>query len=162
MRLIVIMLTVVACADAFADDGEELNGIYRAFMTAAVDIEHIATLYHDDVIHVSRKDAPLQRGIGEFMATNVVPMADAINAGEVNFKGKAYIVRRVIVGNMANDVGYLHSAVTFPDGRAAEQLQKFSWVFVKEDGRWRVLTDFDGVSAPPELLEELEPEFVIE
>ena len=162
MRVFFLILSVVGCVNAFADDGEELNNIYRAFMTTPVDAEHIRTLYHEDIIHVGRKNAPLQRGVDDFMATNVMPMAEAINAGEVSFEGRAYIVRRVIVGDMANDVGYLHSAVSFPDGREAEQLQKFSWVFVKRGGRWQVLTDFDGTPAPPELLEELEAEIFIE
>ena len=162
MRVYFLILGAIACVNAIADDGEELNNIYRAFMTTPVDAKHIRTLYHEDIIHVGRTNALLQRGIDDFMATNVMPMAEAINAGEVSFKGKAYIVRRVIVGNMANDVGYLHSAVSFPDGREAEQLQKFSWVFVKKDGRWQVLTDFDGAPAPPELLEALEAEIFIE
>ena len=125
-------------------------------------LDRLESLYRDDIIHVGRRNAPLLQGIDAFMTTNVVPMAEAINAGEVSFKGTAYIVRRVIIGDMANDVGYLRSAVTYPDGRAAEQLQKFSWVFAREDGRWRVLTDFDGTSAPVELLGDLQPRFVIE
>ena len=91
-----------------------------------------------------------------------MPMAEAINSGVVTFTGKAYVMRRTIVGDMANDVGYLHATAESPERGKSERLQKFSWVFVKEDGEWRVLTDFDAQSAPIELLEGLEPEFFIE
>ena len=162
MRLIVLLLGVACCVDAFADDNEELNDIYRAFMTSPVDVEHIESLYRDDVIHVGRNEAPLIQGVSDFMETNVTPMAEAINSGAATFKGRAYIVRRVITEDMANDVGYLHSSISYPDGRSGAVVQKFSWVFIRENGRWRVLTDFDGTRAPIDLLEELQPQFVVE
>ena len=162
MRILLSLILVACGAPALADDNEQLNDIYRAFMTAPVDLAHIETLYHPDVIHVAHSNTPLLRGIDEFITTNIVPMAEAINTGAITFTGRAYVMRRIIIGDMANDVGYLHAAVESPERGKSERLQKFSWVFVREDGKWRVLTDFDSQVAPVELLDELEPEFLIE
>jgi len=48
------------------------------------------------------------------------------------------------------------------DGEPIEQLQKISWVFVKEGGAWKVVTDFDGTPAPLDLIAGLQPQFTIE
>ena len=85
-----------------------------------------------------------------------------VNSGQIEISGKAYILRRLIVGDMANDVGYLYARVTQADGQPVEQLQKFSWVFVNHGGEWRVVTDFDGTPAPLSLIQEIQPQFVVE
>ena len=162
MRKVFALALLVCSSAVVADDNAQLNNIYKAFMTSPVDLEFVESVYHPDVIHVGHSGKPLIRGIDEFMETNVTPMADAINAGAITFSGRAYVMRRTIVGDMANDVGYLHAAVESPEHGTSEQLQKFSWVFVKEDGIWRVLTDFDAQTAPLELLDGLKPEFFIE
>ncbi len=48
---------------------------------------------------------PLLRGKQDFLETNIAPLAELINAGQIEVEGIAYIVRRVVVGDMANDVG---------------------------------------------------------
>ena len=62
-----------------------------------------------------------------------------VNTGQATFDGTVYVGRRIVSGLMANDVGYLHSVITMPGGEAVEQVQKFSWVFLKENGAWRVV-----------------------
>jgi len=52
--------------------------------------------------------------------------------------------------------------MTMPGEEARDHLQKFSWVFLKLDGKWRVVTDFDGTPAPLSLIDELETQFIIE
>ena len=162
MRRSLALLLLVCSGTVVADDNEQLNAIYKAFMTTPVDVEYITSLYHPDVIHVGHQSTPLLRGVDDFIETNITPMAEAINTGTIAFTGRAYVMRRTIVGDMANDVGYLHATAESPERGKSERLQKFSWVFVKEGGKWRVLTDFDAQTAPLELLEGLEPEFFIE
>jgi len=48
------------------------------------------------------------------------------------------------------------------DGEPMEQLQKFSWVFVRVDGFWKVITDFDATTAPMGVLERIEAEFTVD
>ena len=162
MRVLIACLFLASGAGVSADDNEQLNGIYKAFLTSPVDLEHIRSVYDPDVIHVGHDMTPLLRGIDEFIDTNVKPLADAINSGAIAFTGKVYVMRRSIVGDMANDVGYLHAVVDSPEHGRSESVQKFSWVFVKADGRWRVLTDFDAQAAPLDVLDGLQAAFVIE
>jgi hypothetical protein len=48
-----------------------------------------------------------------------------------------------------------------PGQEAFQQVQKFAWVFLKENGTWRVITDSDATPAPPNVLDDIEPEIVI-
>lgn len=126
------------------------------------DLSIIEDLYRSDIIHVGRADAALLRGKENLMQINIRPLAEMVNSGHVSISGRAYVVRRIVVGDMANDVGYLHMTITMPDGQSQEQLQKFSWVFLKSEGRWRVVTDFDSTPAPLSLIDELETQFIVE
>ena len=148
-------------ADGHTDD-EQLNDLYRQFFTAEIDVEAIASTYRDDIIHVGRPGTTLVVGKPYFIETNIAPFAMMINSGDLGFEGTAYIVRRIISGDMANDVGYLHSSVTLPDGNHAEQVQKFSWVFIREDDEWKIVTDFDATPAPLEVLDGLEAQIVVD
>jgi len=97
-----------------------------------------------------------------FLATNIAPMAEMVNSGRIEFEGKVYVVRRIVSEEMANDIGYLQSTMRSSDGESMEQLQKFSWVFLKEEGTWHVITDFDATLAPLDILDSINAEFVIE
>jgi ketosteroid isomerase-like protein len=156
-----LLLALTLSSGVRADDHAELNEIYRQFFTAPVSVEAIGARYRADVIHVGPPGAPLLAGKRAFLETNIAPLAGAINGGQLEVSGTAHIVRRVIVGDMANDVGYLHLRLAGADGRAAEQLQKFSWVFVREGGRWQVVTDFDATTAPLDLLPDIQAEFTV-
>lgn len=147
---------------AIADDDEQLNDIYRNFFHGTVDIEKTESLYSDDVIHVGPPNAPLIRGKKPFMDSNIIPLNDFITEENLALSGKAYIVRRLIMDNIANDVGYLYMKIESADGKSSEQLQKFSWLFEKTEDTWRVVTDFDGTPAPLSVLDELEAQIVIE
>ena len=159
---LLLIAAMSALADDHADDNDRLNDLYRQFFASEIDVSAIAETYGEDIIHVGRQGTALVVGKPFFIETNIEPFAGMINSGELNFSGKAYVVRRIISGNMANDVGYLHSSVTLPDGTFAEQIQKFSWVFIREDGDWKIVTDFDATGAPLEVLEGLEAEFVVD
>lgn len=160
--LILSIATTGPTADGRGDDNEELNALYRQFFAAEIDVSGVAETYREDIIHVGRQGTPLVVGKPRFIETNIAPFAAMINSGELDFDGTAYVVRRIISGNMANDVGYLHSGVTLPDGTFAEQVQKFSWVFVKDGGEWTIVTDFDATAAPLDVLDGLEARFVID
>ena len=121
----------------------------------------IAERYRDDIIHVRCENTSLNASKPAFFETNKAPLAEMINAGQMTFDGTVYVMRRVIPGNMANDVGYLHSVITMPGREAIEQVQKFSRVFIKESGEWQLITDFDVTSAPLAVLEDIEPEITI-
>ena len=58
-------------------------------------------------------------------------------------------------------VGYLYSMITTPDGKKMEQVQKFSWVFVKKGQKWQVVTDFDLMQAPLTVLDDLKTERIV-
>ncbi len=158
---VVLALSILAAGDALAGDDEALNDLYRQFFEEEVNVAEIAETYRDDIIHVGRQNTHLVIGKPFFIETNIEPFAEMINSGQLSFDGTAYVVRRIISGDMANDVGYLHSTVTLPDGSVGEQVQKFAWVFIKEDGAWKVITDFDATGAPLHVLEGLEAEIVI-
>jgi len=158
MSLLLLLLSGVS----LADDDAQLNDIYREFLGSSVDVEAVEMRYRDDIIHVGRSNTPLIRGQQSFMDTNILPLAQMVNEGQIEISGRAYIVRRIIVNDMANDVGYLYMKLKQADGEPIEQLQEFSWVFLKENGRWRVVTDFDGTPAPITLIESLHPQFTVE
>ncbi len=143
------------------DDNRQLDDIYRLFFQVPVDINNIESHYRDEVIHVGRTDTPLISGKASFMEINIAPMTEMVNSGAVEFRGTTYVVRRIVSGDMANDVGYLHSIVKLPDGSEHEQVQKYSWVFLKTNGAWQVVTDFDATTAPLTVLDNLEAEFVV-
>ena len=155
------LLIVFLSGAVFADDDAELNAIYRVFFDSPVSLEEIGALYRDDVIHVGRPSTELIRGKPNFLETNIAPLVEMVNQGHIKISGIAYIVRRIIVGDMANDVGYLHMTVKKADGESVEQLQKFSWVFVRMGRKWRVVTDFDATPAPLALLDNLKAEFIV-
>lgn len=153
-RLIATLCAVLwgfACTHA-NDDNETLDNIYRAFMVSPVNLEAVKQRYADNIIHVSAPGRPLLQGQADFMATNVTPMANMINTGALDLSMKVYIVRRVIGALLANDVGYIYSAVKMPDGSQQEMVQKFSWVMTRTPEGWQVITDFDGVPASPDVL----------
>ena len=155
-------LSILVSSIARADDDTELDDIYRGFFRAPVDIKAIETRYRDDIIHVGRPDTPLLSGKQSFMETNILQLSQMVNTGQVDIIGKAYVVRRIIVGDMANDVGYLHLRMSMDGGDPIEQLQKFSWVFVNTEDEWQVVTDFDATPAPLSTLDGLEPQRTIE
>ena len=155
-------LIVLVNGVAVADDHAELNAIYRTFFVSPISLDEIETYYRDDIIHVGPPGAGLIQGKANFLETNIAPMAAMVNKGEIEISGVARIVRRVIIGDMANDVGYLHMTGKPSNGETFEQLQKFSWVFVKVDDRWRVISDFDATPAPLSLIDGLESEFIVD
>ncbi len=107
-----IFLFVLFLAGAvLADDDAELNGIYRVFFDSPLRLEEIEKNYRDDIIHVGRPRTELIRGKRSFLETNIAPLATMVNEGKIEVSGIAYIVRRIIVGDMANDVGYLYVAL---------------------------------------------------
>lgn len=160
--VVLTLAAILTCATGLADDNAELNEIYRGFIGAAVDVAKVGQFYGDDVIHVGSPDAPLLVGKEAFMAANIQPLADLVNAGQLRIEGKFYIVRRIISGDMANDVGYLYLRTREPNGDHSAQVRKFSWVFVRENGTWQVVTDFDATLAPLSVLEKLRASIIIE
>ena len=159
---VLVFLWIASWNHAFADDNEQIDDIYRGFFQTPVDVEAIENRYRDDIIHVGRPDTPLLSGKQTFMETNILPLSQLVKTGQVDIIGKAYVVRRIIVGDMANDVGYLHLRMSMDGGEPIEQLQKFSWVFVNTKGEWQVVTDFDATLAPLTVLDELKPQRTIE
>ena len=155
-------LIVLVNGVALADDHAELNAIYRIFFVSLLGLEEIETYYRDDFIHVGPPGAGLIRGKANFLETIIAPVAAMLNKGGNDISGVAHIVRRVIIGDMANDVDYLHMTGKPSNGETFEQLQKFSWVFAKEEGQWRVITDFSATSAPLDLFDGLESQFIVE
>jgi len=159
---VLVFLWIASWNHAFADDNEQIDDIYRGFFVKPLDIETIETRYRDDIIHVGRPDTSLLSGKQTFMETNILPLAQMVNTGQIGISGKAYVVRRIIIGDMANDVGYLHVRMSMEGREPSEQLQKFSWVFVRKDNEWKVVTDFDATLAPLTVLDELKPQRTIE
>lgn len=157
-----VTLLVLAALPVRADDHEKLNDIYRQFFMPRVNVEKVADSYADDVIHVGRQNTALLHGKPAFLAANIAPFAEMVNSGQIEFQGKAFVVRRIMSDDMANDVGYLYSVIRTPDGEPQEQLQKFSWVFRKVNGSWKVVSDFDATLAPLETLNSISAEFEIE
>ncbi len=170
-HLLVLSLALLlgACApdagapsrDRSADDAE-IDEIYRAFMADSIDLELIEGLYREDIIHVGQPGTDLIAGKARFMETNIVPLADVVNSGQLNIDGRAYIVRREIHGDMANDVGYLFASISEGDSEPVEVVQKFSWVFIHDGTGWRVITDFDGMPAELSVLDRLTPQRIVE
>jgi|GEM_PF-2965382 len=146
--LVVISISLLTALPIQASsDDQQLDNIYRVFFNPKIKLSDVTPHYAENVIHVSKPKAPLLIGKESFMATNIVPLIQMIRSGQMTFSGKVYLVRRIIKGDMANDVGYLYAEVRTPDGQHHRQLQKFSWVFVKTDGHWKVVTDFDATLA---------------
>lgn len=163
LTLVCLLLAVAGLATpAVGDDNAQLNAIYRQFFVSPVDTAEVATTYREDIIHVGLPGNPLVRGKPDFLATNIEPMAQLVNSGAVELEGRAYVVRRLVIGDMANDVGYLYIKARQPGGDPTEQLQKFSWVFVREECKWRVATDFDATPASLSALDGLEAAYVVE
>jgi len=161
-RVVLTLAAILTCATGLADDNAELNKIYRGFIAATVDVAKVGAFYGDEVIHVGSADSPLLMGKEAFMATNIQPLADLVNSGQLRIEGKFHIVRRIISGDMANDVGYLYLRTRKPNGDHSAHVQKFSWVFVREDGTWKVVTDFDATLAPLSALDKLRAQIIIE
>jgi hypothetical protein len=132
------------------------------FFESPFSLKEVEKTYRDDIIHVGRPETALIQGKRSFMETNIAPLASMVDEGQIEISGTAHIVRRIIVGDMANDVGYLHMTLKRANGESFEQLQKFSWVFVRVGGKWKVVTDFDATPAPLNLLDSLEAGIVVE
>lgn len=137
-----------------ADDGEQLDALYRTFLSERIDTEAVADSYSGSIIHVSRPGLPFLKGKSLFLETNIAPLAQMLNAGQAKLKMRFLVVQRTIGPTLANDVGYIHSLLTLPDGSVSESVHKYSWVMQKSDGQWQILTDFDGVEAPKTVLDE--------
>jgi ketosteroid isomerase-like protein len=146
LGLFVFLLSVYT--PVHAGDNEELDSIYRLFMQNQLDMKSVDLAYADNVIHVNTPNQPLLQGKQDFLEINITPMKTMVDSGQLKVNLTAYVTRRVITGEMANDVGYLHTAITMPDGEIKERVRKFSWVFLKQGGVWKVITDFDATQAP--------------
>lgn len=160
--LTIVLLMMFSAVSHATNNDQQLDDIYRVFFNPKITLSDVIPLYSESIIHVNQPQKPLLIGKDAFIKTNIAPLMQMIHTGELSFTAKTFIVRRVIKGDMANDVGYLYSKIKMSDGNVIEQLQKFSWVFVKENGRWLVITDFDVTQAPLETLDTLKPERVIE
>lgn len=156
-----LLLTLLP-GPALTTENTAIDDFYRAYFRLPEKIEKLEEFYRPDFIHAGRHNAPLTLGRDKFLDRKIRPLRKMIRDGQLVLSGKAYIVRRVITDNMANDVGYLYLKLEPPKGEPLEQLQKFSRVFIQEDGQWKLLTEFDGGPAPLALLETLEAELVIE
>ena len=153
----------ISAPPAGAEQGHEVDAIYRLFLAPEIDLEAVEAAYADDVIHVGRPDEALIAGRESFIESNILPLASVVNTGRAQVSGRFLIVRRAVGPELINDVGYFHSEMAMEGRTTIEQLQKFSWVFRKgDDGRWRVITDFDATPADLALLPEIRPAFVIE
>ena len=159
---VLALAAILTSTTGLADDNDALNEIYRGFIAAEVDVARVGGFYGDDVIHVGAADAPLLVGKEAFMATNIQPLADMVNSGQLQIEGKFYILRRIISGDMANDVGYLYMKTKKPNGDHSAHVQKFSWVFVRDNDMWRVVTDFDATLAPLSVLDKVRAQIIIE
>ena len=158
-----ILLALLMNMTAFATTADkELNSIYRLFMQQPLNIENVELRYTDNIVHVNKANQPLLSGKENFLATNITPMVSMLASGNIKLQLKAYIARRVVTKEMANDVGYIYMKMTTEDGNIMEQLNKFSWVFLKQDGLWKVLTDFDTVPAPMSVLDDSNKFIVID
>lgn len=159
--LLVGILALCSSFSVLASDDEKLDNIYKLFLSGQVNVEEVEKSYDEGIIHIGRKDKPLTLGKQNFLNINIKPLVAMIAGGKFTYAGKAYIVRRLVKQDMANDVGYLYSMVTTPDGKKMEQVQKFSWVFVKKGQKWQVVTDFDLMQAPLTVLDDLKTERIV-
>ena len=160
--LLAIFLLGSATSQASEKDNRALDEIYRLFLGNQMDVQKVAKVYHPEVIHVGPAEQSLLKGKDKFLSSNILPLAEMINAGKVKLEGKVYLVRRMMGPQMANDVGYLYMKLTNAEGKSIKQLQKFSWVFAKAGQSWQVVTDFDATPAPLAVLDQLAQARVIQ
>ena len=122
LTLVCLLLAVAGLATpAVGADNAQLNAIYRQFFVPPVETAEVATTYREDIIHVGLPGKPLVRGKPVFLATHIESTAQLVNSGAVELEGKAYVVRRLVVGDMADDVGYLYITASQPGREPAEQ-----------------------------------------
>lgn len=148
---------------AVAEKPHDVDAIYRLFLAPDINLDAVKAAYADDVIHVGPPGEALISGKESFIEANILPLTSVVNTGRATLSGRFLIVRRVVGGDLVNDVGYFHSELQMEGRTTIEQLQKFSWVFRKSpDGHWQVITDFDATPADLEVLPEIAAAYVIE
>lgn len=145
----ILWIAFVFSGHAFAADfqDKDIDHIYQLFTGERIELDKVELHYHPDVIHVGESNAGLLQGKEAFIAKNIMPTKHMLESGQFELSLKFFLVKRFISDRMANDVGYLYSKVTTPDGETMEQVQKYSWVFVQQNGVWQVISDFDRTMA---------------
>ena len=147
MKILTISALLFTSFLANAQTNHSIDSIYLLFMNETVDVQSISDRYIEDVIHVGDHEGSLLRGKTHFLNKNIVPFKNMLENGDFELLLRTYVVRRIESDGIANDVGYLYSKITMPDGSEMEQVQKYSWVFIKENNSWKVATDFDKTKA---------------
>ena len=160
-RIVTALLFLVMSTNVLANDTEELNDLYGIFAGPSADVSAIAASYGNDIVSDGLADEPLISGKRDYIVRAIRPFADLINAG-LEFERTTYVTRRVVSGDMAHDVGYFHSVLSRPGVEPVEVVQKFSLVFMKERGEWKIITYFDAGTAPADVLQGLEARYVID
>ncbi|WP_158966709.1 hypothetical protein [Paraglaciecola sp. L3A3] len=143
-------------------DNDALDNIYKRLASLPDDLSKIEHDFRFDLIKSGGDNLSLQFGNQSFLS-NVETIASMVNSNKIKLTMKTFIVRRIITGNMANDVGYRYSKMSNKEGLdAKEQLFKFSMVFVKKGKAWQTVTDFSSDKAPLSVLEDTEFVRIIE
>ncbi|MEP1741698.1 MAG: hypothetical protein ABJI60_21215 [Kangiellaceae bacterium] len=159
--LIFALIVLTTIPNAKSDASLQLDNIYRLFMQDKIELKAINLVYDESVIHVGKTNSALLDGKKDFIDTNIKPTIKMLESRQFKLKLIAYVVRRVLSTDMANDVGYLYSEISLPDGKQLKQLQKYSWVFINENGIWKVITDFDATPADLAILPFISAERII-
>ncbi len=152
---------LIVSADALANDTEELNDFYRISTNGNFDLSAAAADFGNDIVSDAPIDEPLIVGKRDYIIRSLRPFADMVSAG-MTLERRTYVVRRVVSGDIAHDVGYFYSVLGAPSGNSLEIVQKFSMVFQKERGEWKIITWFDAGTAPLDVLDGLDARYVID
>lgn len=157
VSILISALWLASSNIVMANDDAQLDEIYQLFLESAPSLDAITARYDGSIIHVGQAEAPLITGRSDFLAQNIAPLIGALDAGQFELSGAFLITRRVIGQQLAHDVGYYFARIETPDGEVNEQVRKFSWVFSRNSGQWVVITDFDAVPAPLDVIDTIDP-----
>lgn len=159
-RIASVLLLLAISSGALASDSEELNELYRMDIGPPYEIGVAAAMLGNNIVSDGLNDEPLIVGKREMIVRSIQPFARMIDNG-LQFERTTYITRRLVSGDIAHDVGYFHSTLSREGVEPIEVVQKFSVVFMKERGEWKIVTYFDAGTAPLDVLRGLEARYVI-
>jgi ketosteroid isomerase-like protein len=163
MKKIVALFLLLVSKPALAiDDDQSINNIYKLYLIDTPSTAAIADRYAPGIIHVGGQGTPFIVGKENLIKVAVEPLVEMIKAGQAKVSGRFLILRREIGATLANDVGYFQLTVQTGDNPPVEHFQKFSWVFKKMDGQWKVITDFDATPTSAEAISSASPVHIIE
>jgi len=138
------LLVAVVPASAHPADGA-LNHLYET-IAAGVAVnagEQVTGAFAADAVVLDPRPGP--PATGEAFRAGIARMADRLKADGVEVKAEYRIVRRMVSGDVAVDVGYRRQSmsVTKPGGpMPGTQYQKFLVVAQRQaDGGWKIVRD---------------------